>query len=57
MSSDRSGELIAYARDLEVRDEDVARRIEHAGEVLRRVDDILARVDSGAELEIIRYAA
>jgi YgiT-type zinc finger domain-containing protein len=25
--------------------------------VLRRVDDILARVSSGAELEIIRYAA
>lgn len=25
--------------------------------VLRCVDDILARVDSGAELEIIRYAA
>jgi hypothetical protein len=25
--------------------------------VLRRVDDILARVDSGAKLEIIRYAA
>jgi hypothetical protein len=25
--------------------------------VLRRVDEILARLDSGAELEIIRYAA
>ena len=25
--------------------------------VLRRVDDILARVDGGAELEIISYAA
>ena len=25
--------------------------------VLRRVDEILARVDSGAEVEIIRYAA
>ncbi len=25
--------------------------------VLRRVDEILARVDSGTELEIIRYAA
>ncbi len=28
-----------------------------ADEVLRRVDEILARVDGGAELEIIRYAA
>jgi hypothetical protein len=26
-------------------------------EVLRRVDEILARVDGGTELEIIRYAA
>lgn len=26
-------------------------------EVLRRVDEILARVEGGAELEIIRYAA
>ena len=25
--------------------------------VLRRIDEILARVDSGAEVEIIRYAA
>jgi hypothetical protein len=40
MVSDRSGELVAYARDLELRDEDVARRIEHAGDVLRRVDAV-----------------
>jgi YgiT-type zinc finger domain-containing protein len=26
-------------------------------EVLRRVDDIMAKVESGTELEIVRYAA
>jgi chromosome segregation ATPase len=45
MGSDRSGELIAYARDLERRDEDVARRIAHAGEVLHRVDDVRTRAE------------
>ena len=45
MSSDRSGELIAYARDLEQRDEDVARRIDEAGGVLRRVDDVRVRAE------------
>jgi hypothetical protein len=45
MSSGRSGELIAYARDLELRDEDVARRIEDAGGVLRRVDDVRTRAE------------
>ena len=43
MSSDRSGELIAYARNLEQRDADVAIRIEDAGRLLRRVDDVRAR--------------
>lgn len=43
MSSDRSRELIAYARDLEHRDADVARRIEDAGGLLRRVDEVRAR--------------
>ncbi len=28
-----------------------------ADEVLRRVDEILARVEGGTELEIVRYAA
>jgi chromosome segregation ATPase len=45
MASDRSGELIAYARDLERRDEDVARRIEDAGGALRRVDDVRTRAE------------
>lgn len=45
MSSDRSGELIAYARGLELRDEDVASRIEDAGGVLRRVDDVRTRAE------------
>jgi hypothetical protein len=43
MSSDRSGELIAYAHDLEQRDADVADRIDAAGRLLRRVDDVRAR--------------
>ena len=45
MGSDRSGELLAYARDLEQRDADVARRIEDAGGVLRRVDDVRTRAE------------
>ena len=40
MSSDRSDDLIAYARDLERRDCDIAARIEHASALLRRVDDV-----------------
>ena len=43
MRSDRSGELISYARELEQRDADVAVRIEEAGALLRRVDDVRAR--------------
>lgn len=43
MSSDRAGELVAYARDLEARDEDVARRIEELGQLLTNVDGIRAR--------------
>ncbi len=43
MRSDRSGELIAYARELEQRDASVAVRIEEAGALLRRVDDVRVR--------------
>ena len=43
MRSDRSGELIAYARELEQRDSGVAVRIEEAGALLRRVDDVRTR--------------
>jgi len=46
MSSDRSGELIAYARDLEQRDEDVARRIDDSSRLLRRVDGVRAHAES-----------
>jgi len=45
MSSERSDELIAYVRDLEERDADVAARIENAGGVLRRVDDVRTRAE------------
>lgn len=45
MSSDRSGELLAYARDLELQDEDVARRIEAVSALLRRVDDVRVRAE------------
>jgi chromosome segregation ATPase len=43
MANERSFELIAYARDLEVRDADVASRIERTAELLRRVDDLRAQ--------------
>lgn len=45
MSSDRSGELIAYARDLETRDDDLAGRIEDASRILRRVDGVRTRAE------------
>jgi len=51
MGSDRSGELIAYARNLEARDADVAVRIDDATELLRRVDDVRARAER-ARLEL-----
>jgi len=40
MSSYRSDDLIAYARELEQRDCDIAARIEQASALLRRVDDV-----------------
>ena len=43
MANERSVELIAYARDLEERDADVAARIDRIAELLRRVDDLRAR--------------
>ena len=45
MRSDRSDELIAYARDLEHRDADVAARIEAASGLLRRVDEVRAQAE------------
>ena len=45
MGSDRSGELLAYARGLELQDEDVARRIDDASTLLRRVDDVRVRAE------------
>ena len=45
MRSDRSGDLIAYALELEQRDADLAARIEDAGALLRRVDDVRARAE------------
>lgn len=46
MSSDRSAELIAYARGLEQRDADAARRIDDARVLLVRVDDVRGRAES-----------
>lgn len=43
MDRERSADLIAYARELEERDADVASRIDRAAELLRRVDDLRAK--------------
>ncbi len=43
MATERSADLLAYARDLEERDADVASQIDRTAELLRRVDDVRAR--------------
>lgn len=43
MASERSADLIAYARDLEERDVDIASQIDRTAELLHRVDDVRAR--------------
>ena len=45
MRSDRSAELIAYARELEQRDAEIAERVDYAGGLLLRVDDVRGRAE------------